>query len=159
MKTRIAILNTLVILSGLTLTGCSWFGPDEPPKPQMQQTAFSVKQQAGPIFRIQNRNNPEEVIMFARSLSKAGRYKESAGIYLDAARRFKSSSGNFELDCKMAAVREYWLAGNLLKANELLDQLEKEQDIYNRASESDEIRRLRNMLRESEEIKKQAAAN
>ena len=59
----------------------------------------------------------------------------------------------------MSAVREFWLAGNLVKASELLDQLEKEQDIYNRASETDEIRRLRAMLRESKNLKKQLASS
>ena len=159
MKIRIAMLTVASIITGISLSGCHWFESNKPEKPQMQETAFAPNQGAVPIFRIKNRNDAKEVIALARSLSNAGRYKESAGIYLDAAKRFKSSTGNFSIDCKMAAVREYWLAGNLVKAGKLLDELEKEQDIYNRASETDDIRRLRTMLRESESLKKQIAAS
>ena len=158
MKSRIAMLSIVSVITGISLSGCYWLDSKEPAKPEMQETTFS-SQGAVPIFRIKNRNDAKEVISLARSLSNAGRYKESASIYLDAARRFKSSTGNFAIDCKMAAVREFWLAGNLVKASQLLDKLEKEQDIYNRASETDDIRRLRNMLRESENLKKQIAAS
>lgn len=158
MKLRIAMLTVVSILTTVSLSGCYWFSSQEPQKPQMQQTVFAAQQGDLPIFRIKNRNDAKEVISLARSLSNAGRYKESASIYLDAAKRFKSASGNFEIDCKMAAVREFWLAGNLVKASKLLDELENEQDIYNRASEAGDIRRLRSMLRESESIKKQVAA-
>jgi hypothetical protein len=154
MKLRIAMLTVATIITGVSLSGC-FSNKSETPK--MQETAFAPNQGAVPIFRIKNRNDAREVIALARSLSSAGRYKESASIYLDAARRFKSSTGNFSIDCKMAAVREFWLAGNLTKAGQLLDELEKEQDIYNRASETDDIRRLRTMLRESENLKKQTA--
>ena len=155
---RIAMLTVVSIITGISLSGCYWFDSKKPEKPAMQETAFAPNQGAVPIFRIKNRNDAREVIALARSLSSAGRYKESAEIYLDAARRFKSRSGNFSIDCKMAAVREYWLAGNLVKASALLDELEKEQDIYNRVSETDDIRRLRTMLRESEALQKQIAA-
>lgn len=157
MKLRIAMLTVATIITGISLSGCYWFDSKETAKPQMQETAFAPNQGAVPIFRIKNRNDAKEVIALARSLSSAGRYKESASIYLDAAKRFKSSTGNFSIDCKMAAVREFWLAGNLSKASQLLDELEKEQDIYNRASESDDIRRLRTMLRESANLQKQIA--
>ena len=155
MKVRIAMLTVATIITGVTLSGCF---SNKPENPVMKETSFSANRENVPIFRIKNRNDAEEVIKLARSLSNAGRYKESASIYLDAARRFKSSTGNFSIDCKMAAVREYWLAGNLVKASDLLDLLEKEQDIYNRASEADDIRRLRTMLRESKSLKEQIAA-
>ncbi len=158
MKLRITMLTVVSLLTGISLSGCYWFDSKEPAKPQMYETAFAAQQGAVPIFRIKDRNDAREVIALARSLSAAGRYKESASIYLDAAQRFKSASGNFEIDCKMAAVREFWLAGNLVKASRLLDELESEQDIYNRASEIDDIRRLRSMLHESESIKQQVAA-
>ncbi|MDD5597529.1 MAG: hypothetical protein PHV82_06270 [Victivallaceae bacterium] len=157
MKTRILMLTVVSLITGFSLSGCSWFKKD-PPAPQMYETAFAPQQGSIPVFRIKDRNDVREVIALARSLSSAGRYKESAEIYLDAAKRFKSSSGNFKIDCKMAAVREYWLAGNPAKARQLLDELEDEQDIYNRASEADDIRRLRAMLRESENLNKQAVA-
>ena len=156
MKLRIVILTVVSILTGISLSGC--YSSKGPANPQMRETAFAAQQGVVPIFRIKNRNDAQEVIALARSLSDAGRYKESASIYLDAAQRFKSASGNFEIDCKMAAVREFWLAGNLVKASQLLDKLESEQDIYNRASEADDIRSLRSMLRESESIKKQIAS-
>jgi hypothetical protein len=159
MKLRIAMLTVVSLMTAIGLSGCYWFESKQPAKPQMHETAFAPQLGKIPIFRIKNRNDAKEVIALARSLSSAGRYKESASIYLDAAERFKSSTGNFKIDCKMAAVREYWLAGNLVKARKLLDELEKEQDIYNRASEADDIRRLRTMLRESESLKKQIATS
>lgn len=152
-KKTFSLLILLAAMSGVTaLTGCR-STPPAPPKPVMSEVDFPENEQIVPLFRIQDRDNPKEVITFARSLSAAGRYKESAEIYLDAASRFKSASGNFEIDCRMAAVREYWLAGNFTRAHDLLDRLEKEQDIYNRAGESEDIRRLRTLLRESETIR------
>lgn len=156
MKTRILMLTVTAVATAFIFSGCAWF-EKQPEPPKMYETAFAPQQGSVPVFRIRDRNNVQEVIALARSLSSAGRYKESAEIYLDAAKRFKSSSGNFAIDCKMAAVREYWLAGNLTRARQLLDELEDEQDIYNRASESDDIRRLRKMLRESESLNKQVA--
>ncbi|MDD5729036.1 MAG: hypothetical protein PHV59_10785 [Victivallales bacterium] len=154
MKPRNFVSNLVFVLAVSMLSGCCWFDSKQPPPPQMHETAFNAREEAGPIFRIRDRNDVREVIALARSLSRAGRYKEAADIYLDAGGRFKSGSGNFAIDCKMAAVREYWLAGDLQQASRLLDELEAEQDIYNLASESDDIRKLRKLLRESEAIKK-----
>ena len=149
MKKRMIILTAGTLVGISVLTGCS----STPPKPVMTTVTFEQTEEAVPLFRIADRDNPKEVITFARSLSGAGRYDESAKIYLDAAERFKSISGNFEIDCQLAAVREYWLAGSFSQAHKLLDLLEKQQDIYNRAGESEEIRRLRALLQASEAIK------
>ncbi len=168
MKTRtskkwsVPVATGLGMLAAVILSGCGTTPvpppqePEvfsEPPAPKMQNVEFKEDEKPVPLFRISDRNNPQEVIKFARSLTAAGRYKEAGTIYLDAAKRFKSASGNFEIDCRMAAVREFWLAGEFTKAHELLDELEKEQDIYNRAGESEDIRRLRILLRESEILK------
>ncbi len=159
MKTRFVMMIATVLLAGSFFAGCSSTPPPKPAKPEMTEVEFPENETPGPIFRIKDRNDVVEVISFARSLSAAGRYKDSAKIYLDAASRFKSSTGNFEIDCKMAAVREYWLAGEFEKAHKLLDLLEKEQDIYNRAGESSDIRRLRQLLKDSEDIRKQSSDN
>ncbi len=162
-KWSVPVTTGLGMLAAVILSGCATSPPvpppqepeafSEPPAPQMQQVEFKANEKPVPLFRISDRNNPQEVIKFARSLTAAGRYKEAGAIYLDAAKRFKSASGNFEIDCQMAAVREFWLAGEFKKAHELLDKLEKEQDIYNRAGESEDIRRLRILLNESEALK------
>ena len=152
-KTTFRFLTALTVLAGATaLTGC-YSTQASPQQPVMSDVSFPAADKPVPLFRIKDRNDPREVITSARSLSAAGRYKDAADIYLDAASRFESASGNFEIDCQMAAVREYWLAGNFTKAHELLDRLEKEQDIYNRAGESEDIRRLRTLLQQSEVIK------
>ena len=159
MKTRSTVLTFGALLGVSVLTGCTTTQPpqQQPPKPTMTEVSFEQSTETVPLFRIKNRDDVKEVITFARSLSDAGRYSEAADIYLDAAGRFKSASGNFEIDCQMAAVREYWLAGELVKASTLLDRLEKEQDIYNRSGESEDIRRLRTLLHESSVIKQQLA--
>jgi hypothetical protein len=157
MKPKSTLLTFGALLGVSILTGCTTTQPQQQPKPTMNEVSFEQSTGAVPLFRIKNRNDVKEVITFARSLSNADRYSEAADIYLDAAERFKSASGNFEIDCQMAAVREYWLAGELVKASTLLDRLEKEQDIYNRAGESEDIRRLRNLLHESSVIKQQLA--
>jgi hypothetical protein len=151
-KKLIMLISVSSLVVTIVITGCTSTAP-APPKPSMVDVEFPENEKSIPLFRIQDRNNPREVITFARSLSAVGRYKESAAIYLDAAKRFKSASGNFEIDCQMAAVREFWLAGEFGKAHKLLDKLEKEQDIYNRAGESKDIRRLRSLLRDSEAIR------
>jgi hypothetical protein len=107
----------------------------------------------GPVKPVINKNDPIEVVAFARNLSYAGRNKESALIYLDAAKRFQSVNRRFENDCRKAAVREYWLAGMFGDSANLLDALEKEQDIYGYASESDNLRRLRALLNAGEAYK------
>ena len=154
MKTKFAVMIMTVLLAGSFFAGCNTPPPPKPEKPEMAEVEFPENETPGPIFRVKDRNDVAEVIAFARSLSAAGRYKDSAKIYLDASSRFKSSTGNFEIDCKMAAVREYWLAGEFEKAHKLLDLLEKEQDIYNKAEESTDIRRLRQLLKDSEAISK-----
>jgi hypothetical protein len=157
MKARLVMMIAVATLIGSFIVGCQSTKPSKPSKPEMTEVEFPENEKTGPIFRIKDRNDVVEVIAFARSLSTTGRYKDSAQIYLDAASRFKSASGNFEIDCKMAAVREFWLAGEFEKAHKLLDMLEKEQDIYSKAEESADIRRLRQLLKESEDIRKQSA--
>ena len=152
MKWKIAMTLTGGVVLITALSGCSTTEPDMDLGPRMSKVEFAEDEKPGPLKRIENRNDPYEVVSLARSLSAAGRYKDAAEIYLDANDRFYSASGNFEQDCKMAAVREYWLAGELKKAHALLDELEKQQDIYARAAESDDIRKLRRLLRESEAI-------
>jgi len=98
------------------------------------------------VKMIKDRNLPEQVISFAKSLSAAGRNKEAAAIYLDAAKRFKSKSGRFENDCRKAAVREQWMDGDFDSAKQLLAQIESEQDLYTAASEADSLRKLRKLL-------------
>ena len=107
----------------------------------------------GTIKKHINRGDPVEVIIFARNLSAAGRNLESAAIYLDAAKRFQSVEKRFENDCRKAAVREYWFAGEYGSAHKLLDEIEKNQDVYSRARESENLRRLRSLLRKSEAVK------
>lgn len=153
MNKKVGIIMGAAAVIAAIATGCQSAKPEPPQKPQMTEIEFPTGEKPGPIFRIKDRNDPKEVIAFARSLSAAGRYEDSANIYLDASRRFKSVTGNFEHDCKKAAVREFWLAGEFDKAHKLLDQLEKEQDIYSRAEESKSLRRLRQLLRDSEELK------
>ena len=140
----------LVILSAaVLLPGCkSVFGPEDNTSPYTAVT-FSEDEQVKPLTRIKDRNNPKDVIAFARSLSKAGRYTESAEIYIDAGKKFKSQSGNFEIDCQTSAVCEYWFAGNLNKAQQELKLLENNQDIYYYSGETKAIRKLRKLLNDS----------
>ena len=159
MNRKVGIIMGAAAVMTFIVTGCQSSKPEPPQKPQITEVEFPTDEKPGPIFRIKDRNNPREVIAFARSLSAAGRYEDSAKIYLDASRRFKSVTGNFEHDCKKAAVREFWLAGEFDKAHQLLDQLEKEQDIYSRAEESKSLRRLRQLLRDGENLKKTSGSN
>ena len=156
MKLTSSACASFILLTAVSITGCKTAPPPEAPQ-AMLPVEFRQAGKAGPIFRIQNRDNVVEVIEFARSLSAAGRYKEASEVFLDAADRFESASGNFEIDCKMAAVRELWLAGEFSKAHDLLDVLEREQDLYNRAGESEQIRRLRKLLKQSEALRRKKA--
>ena len=115
-------------------------------KPEYVVVDFDSVEVPEEVKRVEDRNSPEEVISFARSLSNKGRNREAALIYLDAAKRFRSRSGRFENDCKKAAVREEWLDGDFESAKKLLKQMEAEQDIYTAASEADSLRKLRHLL-------------
>lgn len=157
-KQVITIMGAGAVIIAMA-SGCQSAKPEPPQEPQITEVVFPADEKPGPIFRIKDRNNPREVIAFARSLSAAGRYEDSAKIYLDASKRYKSVTGNFEHDCQKAAVREYWLAGEFDKAHKLLDHLEKEQDIYSKAEESKSLRRLRQLLRDSEELKRTSGSN
>lgn len=145
----------LVILSAaVMLPGCkSVFGLGDDSS-QYTPVTFLENEPVKPLTRMNDRNNPKEVIDFARSLSKAGRYTESAEIYLDAIQRFKSKTGNFEIDCRTSAVCEYWLAGDLNKAQYELEQLENNQDIYYYSGETEAIRKLRKLLNDTVKARK-----
>jgi len=99
-----------------------------------------------PITSVRDKDDPLQVIRFARTLSDEGRNLEAARIYEDAANRFESVDKKFEIDCQKEAVREYWIAGKYAKARKLLDELESDQDIYRRASGEKSLARLRKML-------------
>ena len=144
-------LIALVLLMTI-VTGCQSAKPVFDPNAGYYNYEFPENQKSEELKRISDRNDPEEVVQFARSVSAEGRYKEAAEIYLDAADNFKSKSGNFEIDCKMAAVKEYWLAGELKMANEQLTQIESMQDIYLQASENEQIKKLRTLLKEGDKL-------
>ena len=139
-------MSTTAFLMVLMLSGCGILGFNKEKETEYSSVNFSEHEPIKKLTKIDDKNNPIDVVNFARSLSKAGRYKESAKIYLDAAERFKSRSGNFEIDCRMSAVKEYWFAGDLKSAQEELSALENEQDIYSYSSEADAIRKLRKLL-------------
>jgi hypothetical protein len=152
---KIAVLSVLAF-AVIMLTGCrSMFGKKDQ-QPKYVSYDFPKTGEVGPDYKINNKNNPVQVIMFAKSLSRAGRYNDSSGIFLDAADRFNSKSGRFEFDCKTAAVRELWLDGNLKGAAKQLNELEMHDDIYLKASEVKSIRKLRRLLKESNVIKANA---
>jgi hypothetical protein len=115
-------------------------------KPEYVVVDFDSIEVSDQVRMINNRNSPSQVITFAKSLSAAGRNKEAASIYLDAAKRFNSQDGRFENDCRKAAVREQWMDGDFESARQLLSQIESEQDIYTAASEADSLRKLRKLL-------------
>ena len=143
-----------VIAVATLLTGCGTVQHVEN-GPQYMTVQFPTDEPVKPLARVENRNNPNEVINFARSLSKAGRHEESAKIYLDAAKRFHSNNGTFELDCRMAAVKEYWYAGDLAKARKELKVLEGYQDIYSYSSETNAVRKLRKLLENTSQLQKE----
>ena len=123
----------------LSLVGCvSWAEHDA--------VQVSIPSAHQPTEYVNNRDDPVQVVQFARTLSRRGRNAEAAEIYLDAANRFQSVGGRFELDCRKAAVREFWLAGENVQARALLDELEQEEDIYRRAAEQAELQKLREMI-------------
>lgn len=139
----------LMLLAGCATTDDKASIPDE-------NMAVSVTIEApgtpGEIRKVENMKNPAEIIELARNLSGAGRHAESAAIYMDAAERFSSVGREFETDCKKAAVREYCLAGDFEQARDILDEVEKEQDIYGMAYESEDFKKLRAMLARTEQI-------
>ena len=96
----------------------------------------------------------EDTIRRARTLSKAGRHGNAAKTYLRAAKRFESKSGRFEMDCQMSAVKEYWLAGDLVKARKLLTKLQTQSDIYARAAAHRGLRELDLLLSDAERLRR-----
>ncbi|RMD84311.1 MAG: hypothetical protein D6820_01230 [Lentisphaerae bacterium] len=111
-----------------------------------QPVAILIEDQYDPVTSVKNRQDPVEIIYFARTLAAEGRNLDAARIYLDAANRFRSVDGKFENDCRKEAVRQYWLAGQKQKAWDLFNQLNNEQDIYRRAEEEKNLRMLRELL-------------
>ncbi|MCP4177149.1 MAG: hypothetical protein GY756_05220 [bacterium] len=157
MENKFIGLTVVVLLLTLLCSGCSMFNRQD--APAYTPVTFSEHTATKPLTRIQNKNNPSEVIEYAKSLSQEGRFKDSAKIYLDASERFKSKTGYFEIDCRMAAVRELWLAGDINQARSELNSLENDQDIYSYSGESNDIKNLRKLLNDSKKIKNQTIAN
>jgi len=149
MKKRLILMSATALLTVTILSGCGIFGSKKAEGPQYVAIQFPETEPVKALSKVDNKNNPKDVIDFARSLSKAGRYEEAARIYLDAGNRFKSKSGTFEIDCGMAAVKEFWFAGDLKNAQKELTALENHQDIYSYSSEADAIRKLRKLLNDT----------
>ncbi len=143
----IAVLS-LAIFGGL-LTSCASLYDNE-------AVPVVIEDNTPPVRYVKNRNDPVEVIQFARTLSASGKNLDSARIYLDAAKRFESVDGKFELDCRKEAVREFWYAGEYVKARELFNELDAEQDIYRRAAEEEDLNRLRMLLETSKVARKRS---
>lgn len=118
-----------------------------------EAAAIVIEDNMPPVHYVNNRNDPIEVIQFARTLSSEGRNLDAARIYLDASKRFESVDGKFELDCRKEAVREFWMAGEHRQARRLFDELDNDQDIYRRASEEDKLQRLRLLFEQSDAAK------
>ena len=144
-KTGLAMLAV-----GLLATGCSTTGQEKtcgfPDENRAGPGSIALTDCTGCELRVPDRRDPKAVVAFARTLSANGRFDEAAGVYLDAAKRFRSADERFEADCRKAAVREYWLGGHPDKARELLDDIEANQDLYSRAAEQDSLRKLRELL-------------
>lgn len=132
------------------IAGCA--SDEFPDQNKAVSVVISKPGKPGPVQKVQNMNDPEEIISLARNLSAAGRHREAASIYLDASERFHSVGREFENDCKKAAIREYCLDGNFQAANDMLDELEKEQDIYGAAYETEDFKKLRAMINKTEQI-------
>jgi len=131
------MIPTLTVAIATILCGCSSMDQATPVvfDRNMPSTSF-----------VKDKDDPLQVIGFARTLSAEGRNLDAARIYEDAANRFQSVDNKFEMDCKKEAVREYWIAGKYAKARKLYDELDADQDIYRRAAEEDSLVRLRAML-------------
>ena len=114
----------------------------------IETTRFKVEKNTT-IEEVSDRQSPQEIIAFARNVSNQGRHDRAAQIYLDAASRFTTKDQKFERDCKKSAVREYWLAGKYNKADELLNELEDQDDIYIAAAEQPQLTQLRKLIKVS----------
>ena len=100
MKLIISILTIAVVMTGV---GCST-AYDE-------ATPVVFDKHMPPIAFVKDKDDPLQVIRFARTLSAEGRNLDAARIYEDAANRFQSVDNKFEMDCQKEAVREYWISG------------------------------------------------
>lgn len=155
---------TLAAMVTAAASGCAFPGyqshvmsepPPPVPEPTVERPEYAevvIDDQGGelPVPRRVDRGDPVAVIRFARSLSVAGRNREAGLIYLDAGERFVSIDGTFENDCRKAAVREFWADGDFTKAEAILQELEREQDIYARAAEEESLRELRKLFQARE---------
>ena len=137
MNRMLTILMSAIALS--TLSGCASLYDN-------QATPVVIEKRLPPVTQVTNRNDPVQVIQFARTLSAEGRNLDAARIYIDAAKRFESVDNKFEQDCLKEAVREYWMAGEYGKAQKLFNRLDNDQDIYRRAAEEESLARLRKLL-------------
>ena len=137
MNRTLTILMSAIALG--FLSGCSSLYNN-------QATPVVIDKHMPPVTQVTNRNDPVQVIQFARTLSAEGRNLDAARIYIDAAKRFESVDNKFEQDCLTEAVREYWMAGEYAKANKLFTRLDNDQDIYRRAAEEENLARLRKLL-------------
>jgi hypothetical protein len=132
------IIPILTVAIAMTLGGCSSMYDEATP--------VVFDRHMTPITFVKDKDDPLQVIRFARTLSAEGRNLDAARIYEDAANRFRSVDNKFEMDCQKEAVREYWIAGKHSKARKLFDELDADQDIYRRAAEDESLVRLRAML-------------
>ena len=130
----------------LLATGCATTRKGHPPVSQAVPVKISTPSRGLPLIGLNDRNDPNEVVRFALSLSDAGRHGEAAQVLLDAAGRFVSDGARLEQDLVKAAIREHWLAGDLDAVRSDFQILNKHQrDIYDASNEDDTIRGIRSI--------------
>lgn len=131
----------------MALVGCS-----SVPKARTEETPISypvrinVPPFPAPQIGISNRDDLSQYVALGVSLSDAGRNREAANVFLKAAEKFKSEHQRFEQDCCKAAIRCYWLAGDLKNCKKTFQALENYQndelDSYPLDENTREIKRI-----------------
>ncbi|MFA7158584.1 MAG: hypothetical protein WC299_04715 [Kiritimatiellia bacterium] len=103
---------TAGLLAVILLAGCATKAPQRATR--VEPLMFSNDIAADVQSKVNDENDPRQVILFALDLSGRGRHRDAARFFREAAERFSSEDNELAVACSAAAANEYLLAGDAL---------------------------------------------
>lgn len=85
-------------------------------------------------MRVTDETDPQQMIMFALSLSERGRHEQAAEFFTEAAKKFCSERNELAVSCRAAAANEYLLAGDVGSFRTAVKELKQEMDRFQTAA-------------------------
>lgn len=155
MKLKLTYILPLAIVAlvQVLLTSCAnTSGPVEdatmggyyqlPQDPVVRTIRFPSYVPALAEARVDNPEDPEQLILFAQALSVSGRHADAGGVFEEAATRFAAPDNELPVRCWTAAANEFLRAGDIAGFHRAVAGLREQANSYQLAGMSAEMASL-----------------